>query len=68
MWYIRVKIAVDRQNEKMKRNFGDIRKYGTVNKRRRRSQVSLHPKEQKSYKQLTSFSGTRMENKNKCHK
>ena len=56
MWFLRVKIAVERQEQRMKQQVGDIRKY-TVMKRRKRKRtrmttVQLPPKQ---YTQLTIF-------------
>ena len=56
MWYIRVKIAVDKQNENMKRDVGDITKYVKVRKRKQRNYKPTQQPEPKSYKQLTLFS------------
>ena len=39
MWYIHVKLAVERQEQNMKNTMGDIRKYGQVTKRKSRTKL-----------------------------
>ena len=55
MWFIRVKLAVERQEKNMKNAMGDIRKYGKVTKRKRRNRTLLPPPNKKQHKQLTIF-------------
>ena len=55
MWYIRIQIAVARQEKRMQQKVGDIRKYGEIKTRKRRRRLLRIDvgRSLKHYKQLT---------------
>ena len=55
MWYIRVQIAIARQEKRVKQKVGDIRKYGQIRTRRKRKRTRTYDDAvvPKQYKQLT---------------